>query len=122
MNKLDRMFIIKTVIDKGLFPSIDAFVEGCILDEFMYAGRKNNVADEFNKVLKEYSFDFYQPSKRIVSYMEHYSKNPDTAAMQHVELNDCVSYFGEYYDGEPTIKYRKKGRYEIKPIVYKEQE
>lgn len=122
MNKEKRLSIIKSVVNKGLFPSIDSFIEGCILDELMYAGLKTDLVKEFNKVLNEYSFGDYHPSQYITKYIEHYCKNPEIAAMQHVELNDCVSYFGEYYDGVPTIKYRKKGRYAIEPIVGKEQE
>lgn len=122
MNKKKRLFIIKKVIDEGLFPSIDSFIEGCILDELMYAGFKPNLVEEFNKILDEYSFDGYHLSQHIIKYVEYYCKNPEVAAMQHVELNDCVSYFGEYYDGVPTIKYRKKDRYAIEPIVYKNKE
>lgn len=122
MNKEKRLSIIKAVVDKGLFQSIDSFIEGCILDELMYAGLKTDLVKEFNKVLNEYSLDGYHPSQRITEYVKHYCKNPDIVAMQHVELNDCVSYFGEYYDGVPTIEYRKKGRYAIEPIEDKEQE
>ena len=34
------------------------------------------------------------------------------------ELNDYVSYIGEYYDGTPTSKYRKAGRFKIEPIKF----
>ena len=122
MNKTKRASIIKATVDNGLFPSADIFIEGCIFNEIMYAGLKGNLVEEFNKILNEYSFDGYQPSKRIIALMEHFCKHPEIAAMQHVELNDCVSYFGEYYDGVPTIKYRKKDRFKIEPINIAEQD
>ena len=117
MNRTDRLQIIKKVVELHLFPSREVFIEGCILDELMYAGLKTDVEKEFIKVLQTYSFDWYMPSNRIKKYISHYSANPMLASMQHFELNDFVSYFGEYYDGTPTILYRKEGRYEITPIA-----
>ena len=87
----------------------------------MYAGlkawaNKLDINEEFIKVLQAYSFEGYQPSEQVLGYIRHYSMCPQLAAMQHVDLNDCVSYIGEYYDGTPTSKYRQKERYEIEPI------
>ncbi len=93
------------------------FIECCILDELMFAGRKGNVKQEFEKVMQAYSFEGYKPSQRILNYISHYTANPEVAGMQHVEINEGVSYFGEYYDGTPTSLFRKKGRFEITPIT-----
>ena len=67
-----------------------------------------NVQEEFNKVLEAYSFDGYTPTTNVLNYIKHYSLFPEVAAMQHVDLNDNVSHIGEYYDGTPTSKYRKR--------------
>lgn len=117
MNKSDRLKIIKRTVELHHFPSVESFIEDCIIDELMYAGLKTDVISVFNKVLQAYSFDDYIPSQRIVAYISHYSAHPKLAAMQHVEINDHVSYIGEYYDGVPTNIVREKGRFEIVPIT-----
>lgn len=120
MNKKERRAIIKEVVARNIFASEKEFIEGCILDELMYAGLKglitNNLSAEYIKVIATYEYEDYQPSDRILNYIKYYSNKPEVAAMQHVDLNDCVSYIGEYYDGTPTSRYRKKERFVIEPI------
>lgn len=123
MTKKDRFAIIAKYSGKEHpKPSdISHIIDFFVLDELKYAGRKAwfkklNTLDEFNKVLEAYSFDGYSPSPGVINYIKHYSLNPQTAAMQHIDLNDNVSYIGEYYDGTSTTEYRKKGRYKIDPI------
>lgn len=128
MTKEQRLYIIREVCKlygntASLFQMVDYFV----LEELQYATikvRRENlpIQQEFKKIIELYTFDGYMPSKRVLSFYKQACNDIVVASMGHVELNDCVSYIGEYYDGEPTIKYRKKGRYEIKPIVCKEQE
>lgn len=123
MTKEDRFAIIAKYSGKEHPKSsdINRIIDFFILDELKYAGRKAwfkklNTLDEFNKVLEAYSFDGYNPSPCVINYIKHYSLNPQTAAMQHTDLNDNISYIGEYYDGTPTTEYRKKDRYKIEPI------
>lgn len=123
MTKEDRLYIITKV--SGLqFPSIielTEIIDLFVLDELKYAGIKArgqqlDIRKEFAKVLETYDFDGYTPSQIVSNYIKNYSANPILASMQHYDLNDYVSYIGEYYDAEPTSKYRKPGRYEIEPI------
>jgi len=125
MTKENRWGIIekRSEIEHPTVEQLHSFIDGCIIDELMFAGLKawNNridIGDEFEKVLQAYSFEGYEPSIRILNYIKHYSMFPEVAAMQHVELNDYVSYIGEYYDGTPTSKYRKAGRFKIEPIKF----
>ena len=125
MTKEDRRAIIEkwSKIENLSILQVHSFIDNCITDELMYAGlkawsNKIDIGDEFEKVLQAYSFEGYEPSIRILNYIKHYSMFPEVAAMQHVELNDYVSYIGEYYDGTPTSKYRKAGRFKIEPIKF----
>ncbi len=117
MTRSERLKIINKVVELKIFPSINDFIECCILDELMFAGLKHNVKQEFEKVIQTYTFEGYNPSQRILNYISHYTANPELAALQHYDLNDCISYIGEYYDGTPTHLLRKKGRFEITPIT-----
>ena len=122
MTKEDRLYIITKVsgLPNPSMIKLANTIDSFILDELQYAGLKASFCDvskEFSKVLAAYDFDGYSPSLRIKNYIKHYSANPQIASMQHYEINDSVSYIGEYYDGEPTCKYRKPGRYEIQPIT-----
>ena len=123
MTKEDRRAIIEkwSKIENLSILQVHSFIDNCITDELMYAGlkawsNKIDIGDEFEKVLQAYSFEGYEPSTRVLNYIKHYSMFPEVAAMQHVDLNDCVSHIGEYYDGTPTSKYRKEGRFKIEPI------
>lgn len=121
MTKEQRYQIIQKIIELEGFCSINSMIDSIIMDELMYAGVRakkyeTNVEEEFYKVLETYNFEGYTPSSSILNYIKHYSLYPEVAAMQHVDLNDMVSYIGEYYDGTPTAMYRKKGRYEVEPI------
>jgi hypothetical protein len=124
MTKEDRFRIIAKASGKVSPSPIDITydIDFFVLDELKYAGLKAwgqqlDVNEEFNKVLEAYNFDGYSPSQNVLNYIRHYSLYPELAAMQHCDLNDNVSYIGEYYDGTPTAKYRKAGRYEIEPIA-----
>ena len=121
MTKEQRFQIIQKITELEGFRSINSIINSIVRDELMYAGIRakkygTNVEEEFHKVLDTYNFDGYEPSASILSYIKHFSMYPELAAMQHVDLNDSVSYIGEYYDGTPTAMYRKKGRYEVEPI------
>ena len=123
MTKEDRRAIIEkwSKIENLSILQVHSFIDNCITDELIYAGlkacsNKIDIGDEFEKVLQAYSFEGYEPSTRVLNYIKHYSMFPEVAAMQHVDLNDCVSHIGEYYDGTPTSKYRKEGRFKIEPI------
>jgi len=124
MTKEDRWAIIAkwSEVENPSINDVKHFIDECVRDELMYAGLKAwygklDTREEFEKVLQAYSFDGYEPSQNICNYIQHYSLYPELAAMQHVDLNDCVSYIGEYYDGTPTSKYRKEGRYKVEPIT-----
>ena len=123
MTKENRWAIIKkwSGTEHATVIQLQSFIDECVKDELMYAGlkawtNKIDIGEEFEKVLQAYSFKGYSPSMNVLNYIKHYSVNPEIAAMQHVDLNDCVSYIGEYYDGTPTSRYRKKGRFVIEPI------
>lgn len=123
MTKEDRWAIIEkwSGIEHPTVKQVQCFIDRCVTDELMYAGlkawaNKLDINEEFNKVLRAHSFEGYQPSNQVLGYIRHYSMCSQLAAMQHVDLNGCAFYIGEYYDGTPTSKYRKKGRYEIEPI------
>ena len=129
MTKEDRLYIIKKYKEL-ITPEapLEDIISCFIFDELRYLPIKClqehlNVADEIEKVIQLYAFDGYSLSPYLKSWIRHCIQQPELAAMGlHVELNDCVSYFGEYYDGTPTSEYRKKGRYKIEPICVKEQE
>ena len=123
MNKEERFAIIVKVSGKANpSPSeISGLIDAFIKDELMYAGlkawyRQLDVKEEFKRVLEAYDFEGYSISTNIKNYIRHYSAEPMLAAMQHCDLNDCVSYIGEYYDGTPTHLFRNKSRFEIDPI------
>ena len=105
MTKEDRFRIIAKASGKVSPSPIDITydIDFFVLDELKYAGLKAwsqqlDVNEEFNKVLEAYNFDGYSPSQNVLNYIRHYSLYPELAAMQHCDLNDNVSYIGEYYD------------------------
>ena len=121
MEKLKRYKIILKVAELESASDISKLIEGFIIDELRYAGLKargdkDTLSKEIRCVLEAYSFDNYGLSSRIKNYIDYALANPFVATMQHYDLNDLVSYLGEYYDGTPTAKYRKKERYKIEPI------
>lgn len=122
MEKTNRYKVILKVAELKSNSNISDLIEDFIFDELRYAGLKakgdrNVLSREIRHVLEAYDFDNYILSSRIKNYIEHLCANPFIASMQHYDLNDYVSYVGEYYDGTPTAEYRRKGRYFIEPIV-----
>ena len=120
MDKETRHKLLE-LIAKELSISFQEATNAVLRDELMYVGLKAaieglDIKAEFSKVLDIYNFEGFTPSNLAIKYIEHFSMNPKVAAMQHVDLNDYVSYIGEYYDGTPTIKYRKEDRYKVEPI------
>ena len=120
MTKEQRLAIIQNY-SKTEFETKDAFFEAIVLNELMFAGfksywKKLDAEKEINKVLDLYTFEGMPLSQRCLNYAQHCIDFPDIPGHDHIDINDGVSYIGEYYDGTPTTLLRKKGRYEITPI------
>lgn len=122
MTKEDRLYIIKKYKElREPDAPLETIISRFIYDELKYVPIKClterlNVADEIEKVIQIYAFDRDSLPVYITSWIRCCIQHPELAAMGHVDLNDYVSYIGEYYDGTPTSKYRREGRYKIEPI------
>lgn len=110
-----------------LYPALgrEHLLSGALMDELNYVHLKCIQhpeivpSVEFQKVVDYYTIDGITIPESIIKYKDILLqlKKPQWYNVNHYELNDSVSYIGEYYDGTPTSKYRKRGRFRIDPII-----
>lgn len=96
-----------------------------LLDELCYSEwnikTEGGGEEEIKKICQAYGVTEKNLPKSIIPYIQRIRNwKPSRGVMDHYDINDSVSYIGVYYDGEPTAKYRKKGRYGINPIKIKD--
>ena len=122
MNKEKRRAFIKAIaeIEKT---SEEQVVCSLLRQELDYCHLKCcnpeiNYKNEFSSVMEAYTFKNLPIPESAVKYKEHLLAfgQPWIGHVGHYDINDTVSYIGEYYDGTPTKEYRKKERFEINPI------
>lgn len=102
---------------------IKNIIQDCVFDELRYANMKAGLLSisrepEIAKILGAYNITKSDLSEREIAYIQRIiSFGNRRGLIDHYDLNDSISYIGEYYDGEPTEKYRQNGRYSIDPII-----
>lgn len=102
---------------------IKNIIQDCVFDELRYANMKAGLLSisrepEVTKILNAYNITKSDLSEREVTYIQRIiTFGNKRGLIDHYDLNDSISYIGEYYDGEPTKKYRQNGRYSIDPII-----
>lgn len=124
MTKEQRLIIAEKYAE--LFPTLgkEHLLSGALIDELNYVHLKCarypelDYIEEFQKVMDIYTFSNMPIPESIIEYKNNILRlgKPKWYHVNHYELNDSVSYIGEYYDGTPTAEYRKKNRYPIKPL------
>lgn len=119
MNAEQRQNIVKKVaklIERDYNDVLCSF----LMDELNYSEvniiTDNGGEEEVQKICQAYGITEDKLPKDILPFVERIRSWPPIGGWDHYDLNDYVSYIGEYYDGEPTTKYRKKGRYPIDQI------
>ena len=121
MTPTKRLQIIQYVAELQ-HVDVECILQDCVLDELKYANMKAAFLSvsrepEISKILNAYNITEDNLSGRERRYIQRIiSFGNGRGIIDHYDLNDSVSYIGEYYDGEPTTKYRQKGRYEINPV------
>ena len=124
MTKEQRLIIADKYAE--LFPDLgrEHLLSGALIDELNYVHLKCarypelDYVEEFQKVMDAYTFDGILIPESIIKYKDNILRlgKPKWFHVNHYDLNDSVSYIGEYYDGTPTVECRKKGRYPIKSL------
>lgn len=122
MNKERRRAFIKAIAERE-GRSEEGVVGALFHREVDYCYMKccNPMIDykmEFCILTEAYTFEDLPIPESAVKYKDHLLSfgQPWVGHLGHYDLNDTVSYIGEYYDGEPTAQYRKKDRFHIDPI------
>lgn len=127
MNKEKRRAFIKAIAERESI-SEEQVITALLLQELDYChlkccNPKIDYRKEFDCVMEAYTFEDLPFPEDVIKYKNHILSfgQPWIGHVNHYDLNDTVSYIGEYYDGTPTIKYRKKDRYHIDPIQLQDE-
>lgn len=120
MNAETRQKIIKIVAEhehRSFENELFLFLKDELIHAEMNILTDDGGQKEIEKIFKAYGITEEDLPESIIPFIERIKNWPPyRGAIDHYDLNDSVSYIGEYYDGEPTAKYRKNDRYPVAPI------
>jgi len=122
LTKEQRLAIAMKYTELCSDMTMESLLNGALHDELLYIyvkcggwdAKKEVLLKEFQKAVEAYTLDGFNINQSVFNRISHYLK--ESPPPGHFDLNDCVSYFGVYYDGRPTKELRKSGRYIIKPL------
>ena len=122
LTKEQRLAIAKKYTELYSDMSMENILNGALHDEIQYIyakcggwdAKKEVLLKEFQKAVEAYTLDGFNINQSIFNRISHYLK--ESPPPGRYDNNDCVSYFGVYYDGRLTREIRRSGWYEIDPL------